>query len=56
MRIAYLRLFSLRLNYNQLAATFIRAALSINIPLWVLHKQSTKQDIHYSLLASKPVN
>jgi len=30
--------------------------LSINIPLWVLHKQSTKQAIHYSLPASKPVN
>jgi len=29
--------------------------LSINIPLWVLHKQSTKQAIHYSMPASKPV-
>jgi len=29
--------------------------LSINIPLWVLHKQSTKQAIYFSLPASKPV-
>jgi len=31
------------------------AAISINITLWVLHKQSTKQAIHYSLPANKPV-
>jgi len=55
MRVTYLQLFSLRSNYNQSAATFIRAVLSMKIPLWVPHKQSTKQAIHYSLPASKPV-
>jgi len=55
MRVAYLQLLSLISNYNQKAATFIRAALPISIPLWVLQKQSTKQAIRYSLPATKPV-